>query len=79
MATVKQYVTQMFDRQTVIARKMGVDITKATKVQRVLNLSQTVLVAVVVKTLVDKGVITDAELNATLNAARDDAYNDEPI
>lgn len=79
MATVKQYVSQMFDRQTVIARKLGVDITKSTKADRVLNMSLLALIAVVVKSLVDKGVITDAELIATLNTARDDTYDDEPI
>lgn len=79
MATVKQYVQQMLDRERVIARKFGVDLSQADKQTRVLNLAFLALLAVVVKTLVDKGVITDADLTATLNAARDDTYEDQPI
>jgi hypothetical protein len=79
MATVKTYVTQLQNRQIVIARKFGCDIAQADKQTRVLNLSVLALLAVVIKTLVDKGVITDAELLATLDAARDDTYPDEPM
>lgn len=79
MATIKQYVTQLRGRQEVIARKLGCDITRSGKSDRVQQLADLVLLAVLIKTLVDKGVITDAELIATLNAARDDAYDDEPI
>jgi hypothetical protein len=79
MATVPQYIAQMRQRQDVIASKYGCDISRADKQVRVLNLSILALIAVVVKTLVDKGVITDAELLATMNAARDDTYPDEPV
>lgn len=79
MATVKQYTQQIRNRQTVIARKLGCDINQSDKKTRVVNLALIVLIAVLVKTLVDKGVITDADLAATLDAARDDAYDDEPI
>lgn len=79
MATVKQYVSALSNRQQVIAAKYGSDVTSAPKPARVLNKSLLVLLAVLVKTLVDKGVITDADLNATLDAARDDTYDDEPV
>jgi len=79
MATVKTYIQALLDRQTIIAKKFGADLTGADKQTRVLNLALLVLIAVLIKTLVDKGLITDAELNATLNAARDDAYPDEPL
>ncbi|HET6214915.1 MAG TPA: hypothetical protein VFE14_18755 [Micromonosporaceae bacterium] len=78
MTTIATYVQQMRDRQAVIARKLGADIGQVDKQTRVQNVATLVLIAAVIKTLVDKGVITDAELLATLNAARDDVYTDEP-
>jgi hypothetical protein len=79
MATVKQYIIQMRNRQKTIATKLGADITRADKQTRVLNQSLLALLAVVIKTLTDKGVINDAELIATMNAAEADAYDDEPM
>ena len=78
MATVKQYMQILRDRQAVIANKFGADVTRIDKQSRVLNLALLALLAVLIKTLVDKGVVTDAELTATLNTARDDAYAGEP-
>jgi hypothetical protein len=78
MATVKAYVLAMQSRQRAIARKYGCDIGRTSKETRCLNLSLLTLLAVVIKTLTDKGVITDAEILATLDAARDDVWNDEP-
>lgn len=77
--TVKQYVLEMLQRQVAIGRKFGADISTFSKQLRVLNMSILVLLAVVIKTLTDKGVITDAELLTTLNAARGDDYDDEPV
>jgi hypothetical protein len=79
VATLTAYVQALRDRQTVIARKLGSDVSRSDKQTRVVNLSVLTLLATVIKTLVDKGVITDAELLATLDAARDDAYTDEPV
>jgi hypothetical protein len=79
MATVRQYIQALQDRQVVIARKFGAEITHVDKQYRVMNLALLALLAVLIKTLVDKGVITDAELTAVLNTARDDnTYPEEP-
>jgi hypothetical protein len=78
VATLAAYVQALRDRQVVIARKLGSDVSRSDKQTRVLNLSVLTLLATVIKTLVDKGVITDAELLATLDTARDGAYADEP-
>lgn len=78
MASVKQYVAAMLDVEQKIARKLDSDISQLSKEFRVLNLALLVVVAVVVKTLTDNAVITDAQLNAVLAAARDDAYQPEP-
>jgi hypothetical protein len=75
---VKAYVQALRDRQLIIGEKLGTHLQGTPKEDRVLNLSVLALLSVLIKTLVDKGVITDAELTATLNEARDDAWPDEP-
>lgn len=77
--TVKQLIAAMRARQDAIARKFGCDIASASKQWRVLNLSILALLAVLIKTLIDQGVITGAQLMATMDAARDDTYDDEPV
>lgn len=81
MATVKELVDQMYTRQKVIARKLGVDLTKMSKVDRVQNLSLLILVAVVVKGLSDGALPTLPlpSLTVILNSARDDIWDDEPV
>lgn len=78
MATVKSYITNMLAVQQKIAIKLDADVSQLSKEFRVLNLSILAVIAVVVKTLTDNGVITDAQLQATLTAARDDTYWREP-
>lgn len=78
MTSIPQYVKIMRDAQWSIASKLGVDISRADKTTRVLMLSTLVVLAVVVKTIVDQGLVTDAQLKATLNTLRQAAYNDEP-
>lgn len=77
--TIIEYVRQMYARQRVIAEKLGSDISRNTKPVRVMNLSLLVLLAVPIKALVDKGILTDQELVAILNQARDAIYDDEPL
>jgi hypothetical protein len=78
VATIKQYVNNMLDVEQKVARKLDSDISQLSKEFRVLNLGLLAVIAVVVKTLTDNGVITDAQLQATLVAARDDTYWREP-
>ena len=78
MATIKQYITNMRAAQKAIARSMGSDVTAADKQTRVAVLAGDAMVAVVCKTLVDNGVITDGQLTAVMNAALADLYDDEP-
>ena len=78
MASVKAYVNNMLDVEQKVARKFDSDISQLSKEFRVLNLAILAVIAVVVKTLTDQGVITDAQLQATLAAARDDSYPPEP-
>lgn len=62
-----------------VARQMGCDLTQADKQLRVGLYSNGVSIAVLAKTLVDNGVITDAQLLATINAADAGVYPDEPF
>lgn len=78
MATVKAYVNNMLAVERQVAVKFDSDISQLPKEFRVLNLALLVVIAVVMKTLTDNGVITDAQLNAVLVAARDDVYPPEP-
>lgn len=79
MATIPQYVTALRDRQRIIATKFGSDPARADKQSRALGLAMLVIIACVIKALVDKGLLTDADILSTLNTARDAAYGDEPI
>lgn len=79
MATVKQYVTQAWEIQKAIALKMGVDVRGEPKGVRVMLQSTLVIICVLVKLLVDKGVFTNAEVTAAFDFVRDDDYPDEPL
>lgn len=78
MATLRQYATRMRATQNKVAVKLGSDLSTAPKELRVAVTSVLVVVAVLVKAIVDKGVLTDAELQTALTAAEDDLYDDEP-
>ena len=76
MATVKQYVVNMRNAQQTVAMKLGSSL--ADKRSQVLVTSVLAIQAVLIKLLVDKGVVTDAELATALNTALNDTYPDEP-
>lgn len=70
MATVQTYVTNILQVQKQVALKMGSSILD--KRLQILLASSAVPVAVLIKVLVDKGIVTNAELQNAL----DDAMND---
>jgi hypothetical protein len=76
MATVKQYVVNMRNAQQAVAIKLGSSL--ADKRSQVLVTSVLAIQAVLIKLLVDKGVVTDQELTTALNTALNDTYPDEP-
>lgn len=65
MATLPQYLQQLrlWHRET--ARRMGLSLQDQDVEARALAASAGAVIAVIVKTLTDKGVITDADLQAT--------------
>ena len=76
MATVKQYVVAMRTAQKQVGIKLGSGLSD--KRSQVLVTSVLAILGVLVKLLVDKGVVTDAELQTALDAAMADTYPDEP-
>lgn len=79
MLTLIDLIRQMYARQQVIAAKLGCDVTRAPKATRAMNLSLLALVAVILRVLIAKGVVTVPELLAELNTARDALWDDEPV
>lgn len=76
MATVKQYVVNMRMAQRDVAIKLGSGLND--KRSQVLVTSVLAILGVLIKLLVDKGVVTDLELQNALNSAQADTYSDEP-
>lgn len=78
MATVHDYVAILWDRQKEIALRLGSDIRTADHRDRVINFSQLVLHAALIKDLIDNGQTTGARLNAVLNTALGETWPEEP-
>jgi len=78
VTTVKQYTTRLRSGVQKVALRFGTDLNGSTKTLRAVVMGVLVMIAVVVKTIVDKGVVSDAELLATFQAAEDEAQDGEP-
>lgn len=78
MAAVRVYLTRMREVQRLAGRKMGTDVAVADKATRVAVYSPLAVLAVIVKLLVDRAVITDADLAAAFAAMDGTAWDDEP-
>jgi len=78
VATLPVYMAKLKDLCMAVGSKMGCDLTKEPKNTRVGLFSTQAGVAVLIKTLTDNGIITDQQLQATLDAATGGNYPDEP-
>lgn len=78
MATVKQYTAAFRTRREAIGVKFGVALRQSTKEQRVAGLTHDAVLAVVVKAIVDAGLVTNAQLDDIFDAAWAEAQIDEP-
>lgn len=76
MATVKTYVANMKPVARQIAVKYGSSGDE--KTLRVAVITMLTMLAVVIKLLVDKGVVTDAELQTAFGQTGNDGYDEEP-
>ena len=79
MATVKAIWQQMRSVQEQVAYRLGVDLAHAEKTGRVYALSGLAIDAVIVKALLDKGVLTAADLTSALASGQADPWDDEPV
>jgi hypothetical protein len=78
ITTVQQYTNALKQSSAAVARKMGVHFAGSDMPTRVMIRVILGLFATLIKLLVDKGVITDAEVQAALTAATGDVYTEEP-
>lgn len=69
MAGLKVYATNLWKAQRVLCGKLGLQVAAAPLSERALAVSGDILLGVLAKLLVDKGLVTDAELSAALNTA----------
>ena len=79
MATVKTYGTRLWGAYRALGRAMGVDLASSSKEARVLIKATCAILGVLLKVLVDRGVLTDAQLEAGYAAAEAELYPDEPV
>lgn len=77
--TVIQYAQALKQRQIAVARRLGMDIPGAQLELRIIINIVNVSIGVLVRTLVLKGVITDADLVAVLDASTSEPYTAEPV
>lgn len=70
MATIPQYITVMRNTSWDIAQRLGVDLQYESKSTRAELLSVLAVQAILINLLVQKGVISDTELIAAVNAVR---------
>lgn len=78
MTTIPQYTTVMRNLQWDICRRLGIDMPSATNTERALAISGLAVQAVLINLLVTKGVITDQELLAAVNAVRSSPWFPPP-
>ena len=62
MASIGQYLQRLRVMHRLTAAKLGMDLQRTSKENRVLAASAGAVIATIVKALTDKGVITDADL-----------------
>lgn len=75
MATFRQYATQLFAAQQEIALRLGSNLSE--KNNRILVQSLLATIAILVKAIVDKGLLTDQELIAARNAVLGETWPEE--
>jgi hypothetical protein len=74
MATLPQYVTVMRNTAWDLIKRFGVDLQYEAKSDRAEILGVLAVQAILIDALVKKGIITDAELLAAINAVRNSPW-----
>jgi hypothetical protein len=78
MTDLRTYSGWITAASAAVARKMGINVAGSSKEARVQARITIGLIAGLVKLLVDKGVLTDAEVQALLGGYGGDTYAPEP-
>lgn len=78
MATVKQYAINLWHVHKTVIGKMGIGVEWGSVDARAPVLSTDVLLAMIVKILVDKGVVTDLELSTAATQLTNAAFPQLP-
>lgn len=81
MTSIPQYLKVLRDLQDDVSRRFGVNLATSSKDTRVAALSGLSVQSILIKILVDKGVISNAELVSAINAVRSSPWAppDEPV
>jgi hypothetical protein len=79
MTTLQTYTGWLTQAARAVARKLGISLATSSKETRVVARIMIGMNAAIVKTLVDKGIVTDAEVQTLLSAYAGDTYVAEPV
>jgi hypothetical protein len=79
MSTVHGYLGTMQTLEQRVGLTMGCDITQLPKDIRVGDIATTAMVAVICKALTDNGILTDAQLQAAVDAAAAEPWTNQPL
>jgi hypothetical protein len=81
MTTVKQYVNTLTSKEANLCLNyLGVDVAHAGSVElRAINLLHKVWLGGLMKALVDKGVLTDAQIDTAINSTLGDGWPAVPL
>lgn len=78
MATVKQYALQLWGAHKVVSAKLGLNVEWGSADVRTSVIATDVMLGTVLKVLVDKGLVTNADLTAAFNAVAGAAFPSLP-
>lgn len=78
MATIKAYARNLWNVHKIVSQKLGTDIRWGSSEARVAALTNDVCLAGIVKILTDKGLITDAELQAVFTTITNADFPRQP-
>lgn len=80
MTTVKGYVAAITSKEQFVCGLFGVDVSRASSTElRAVNLLHKVWLGGLMKALVDKGLLTDAEIDAAINSTLTDGWPPVPL
>lgn len=79
MATLPQYLKVLRDTAWDVAMRFGVDLRYEEKATRAAMMGVLATQAVLIDKLVDKGLLTDAELMDAINKVRNSSWQPEPL